>query len=59
MRTARSWLAAVSIAAGVWAGAGGAADAVDVTASVRDQQGEPVEDAVVSAVAEDPTAPPA
>ena len=59
MSTARSWLTAVSIAACVWAGPAGSLEAADVTASVRDQQDQPVVDAVVSAVAEDPTLQPA
>jgi plastocyanin len=50
-RTLRS-LAAASLAAAVWAGLGGAAAAGDVQATVRDESGQPVEDAVVSAVPE-------
>jgi plastocyanin len=50
-RTLRS-LAAASVAAAVWAGLAGAVAAGDVTATVRDESGQPVEDAVVAAVPE-------
>jgi plastocyanin len=55
-RLPRAWLCAVSIAAGVWAGP--AVHAGDVSAVVRDQKDQPVEDAVVSAVPEDRAAMP-
>ena len=57
MGTRRVWLVAAAIAAAVWAGSGRAAGAGDVAALVRDQGGRPVEDAVVSALAEDRAAP--
>jgi hypothetical protein len=50
-RTLRS-LTAASVAAVVWAGLGSSVGAGDVAATVRDERGQPVEDAVVSAVPE-------
>jgi plastocyanin len=45
-------LAAAAVAAAVWVGLGGAAAAGDVTTTVRDESGQPVEDAVVTALPE-------
>jgi plastocyanin len=52
MRTALSWLTAAAVAAGAWAGPCHPVDAGEVTASVRDQGGRPVAEAVVSAFPE-------
>lgn len=50
MTTALRWLAAAGVLASLWAGSGRPAAASDITAAIRDDKDQPVEDVVVSAV---------
>ena len=58
MTPPRRGLVATLAIMGLWAASGGPVQAGDVTAVVRDQGNQPVEDVVVSAVPEGPAVPP-